>query len=214
MGRNNEYHAQKLNRKHVPGSVVPFLVREFIGDIKQAAAVWLVLWLHCNRERICWPNNKTLVEETGFSLAAIQRHKEVLERKGWLENQGQRGGWRSNCYKVSIGIPNEIEKLIRKILEVAGENITAVSFDFEKYQDDRLLWLVVWRVVNRLKFRYGWKRNQPLPKNLREAVADDILTVLLSASPNLSKSLGRWWLWGDGFDEEAESLWADTGARP
>ena len=212
MARKDDYDAQRLNRKHVPGSVVPFLVREFIGDVKQAAAVWLVLWLHCNRERMCWPNNKTLVEETGFSLAAIQRHKETLERMGWLENLGQRGGWKSNCYKVSIGIPKEIDRLIQEILQIAGENITAVSFDFEEYENDRLLWLVAWRVVNCLKFRHNWKRNQPLPKSLRVAVADDILMVLLSASPNLSKSLGRWWLWGDGFNEEAKRLWDDAGA--
>lgn len=202
-------------RKHVPGKVLPFLVRELLHEIKGGAlTIWIVMFLHSNREGYCFLANKTLSRESGIGLKALQRQKKKLKKAGWITNCGQRSGWQSNTYKVSIPIPKTVASVIDSIeLKILAEDwYEDVRFDEHDYAEDHLDWLVAWRVMVILK-KNGWKggagKISAETRRLSEFEAMSIIRLaargLIPGSLN-DPGPGLWWLWGDGFDAAVDEL--------
>lgn len=198
-------------RKHVPGKVMPFLARELFATLSPGAwKVWTVMFLHANRENYSFLANNTLRRESGLARNTVRRAKRELVKKKWVDNCGQRGGWQSNLYKVSIPMPKPVEKFIGALWiklnkeswwEVVGE-------DKHNYAEDHLDWLTGWRVVCVLK-RSGW-RGKTIGHKVWTAAEGELLRILRSAAKDLDQGRGLWWLWGRGFDEAATELSGNT----
>src|SRR5579871_2090961 len=178
-------------RKHVPGIVVPFLVRELISDLTPAEwTVWSICFLHANRELTCYLTNDTLCSESGIGWNTVHRAKKNLKQKGWLKICGQRDGRGPNVYKMIVPIPNGIEKFIGSLwdslnLEPWWNNLGAEKFD---YREEHLDWLIAWRVIRCLKEassilneRPPWTAQAPISQPLHEAAIKNLLARLRKA---------------------------------
>jgi Helix-turn-helix domain len=90
-------------RKHVPGTILPFVVREVRASLSSSAwSVWTALFQHANRNGYCWMKNENIQVETGLAKNTVDRVKLELIDKGWLENCGQRGGRGANTTALSL----------------------------------------------------------------------------------------------------------------
>lgn len=67
--------------------------------------LWLLMHLakRLNKDRTCWPSNRMLLRELGWSIDKLQKYKKALSDKGFLSVMGRKhpeGGQGSNKYLV------------------------------------------------------------------------------------------------------------------
>lgn len=207
--------AQKsTERRHVPGTVLPFLVRELLSGLTATEwLVWSILFLHANREGFCCLKHETVANECGIGWNAVHKAKRGLVAKGWLENCGQRDLRGPNNYRVRIGVPKPVDEFIGVLWDRLNEEgwwNERLGSDKHKYADDHLDWLVAWRVIRTIKEcdavlsekgRASWKPQETICPELRDATVRALLDRLSRAAKFLNQDRGEWWLFGDGFDE-------------
>jgi hypothetical protein len=213
---------KKHERKHVPGSVLPFLIRELVYLLEPAEwIIWSVLFLHANRDGYTYLLNSTVCTETGLSIATAQRakrgllaekNKNKVQRGKWMVRCGQKDGFRSNLYQLRIGIPKTIEAFTDLVWETFYKEKWPESLgdDRHNYADNHLDWLIGWRVIRALREcdppqsdpAKRWRPHQKISASHRDVTAEFLLEILRGAGEKLTEERGLWWLWGDGFDAE------------
>jgi hypothetical protein len=206
---------KKGERRHVPGIVLPFLVRELMQTLTPAEFMaWSAFYLHANRENVCCLKNETVIRECGFTKNTFHRSKSGLVKKCWLVPLGQRGGRGPGVYKTAIPLPRSVETFLNALWDVISKESwwdDRLGEDKFDYTDTQLDWLVWWRVIRALKdsdaaARAGavdaaaWNPNDDIPPDLSRQAQQALLTILRRAGSLLSKDQGLWFLWGDGFD--------------
>jgi hypothetical protein len=202
-------------RRHVPGLVLPFLVRELLSELTAAEwLVWSVLFLHSNREGLCCLKNETIIAETGIGIGAFHIAKRGLLKKRWAENCGQKEGRGPNVYRVRIPTPKPIEDFLCVLWDKLNcekwwnEGFGSDRFDFS---DSQLDWLLAWRAIRILKEsdlaltgntknRKPWTPRERINPELQHAAQELLLRKLRHAGASLNQDRGLWWLFGDGFD--------------
>lgn len=205
---------KSTERRHVPGIVMPFLVRELVADLTPTEwLVWSVLFLHASRDGFCCLKHETVVGESGVGWNAVHKAKRGLIAKKWLENCGQRDLRGPNNYRVRIRVPESVDEFTGVLWDRLNEETwwnDRLGDDKHSYAEDHLDWLVAWRVIRTLKEcdaalsdngRSSWKSQEPIRPELRDTALTSLLDRLRRAAKSLNPDRGMWWLWGDGFDE-------------
>jgi hypothetical protein len=211
---------KRFERKHVPGVVMPFLVRELLFDLTSAEwKVWTILFTHANRELVCCLKNSTIISESGLGKNSFHTAKRELVRKKWAKNCGQRDGRGANVYKVFVPTPKPVEDFTAVLWEKLNQetwwekNLGADSVD---YSEDHLDWLIAWRVIRALrdadsklmaanKSSKVWRPNARIYPELQTEAEAALLTTLRRSGTSLNPERGIWWLFGDGYDEARDT---------
>ena len=206
--------AETHGRRHVPGTVLPFLVRELVAGLTTTEwLVWSILFLHANRGGFCCLKHETVASECGIGWNAVHKAKRGLIAKGWLENCGQRDRRGPNNYHVRIHIPKPVNEFIGVFWDRLNEESwwkEQLGDDTHAYAEDHIEWLVAWRVIRTLKEcdaalretgQAAWKPQEAILPALRDAALTALLDRLRLAAKSLNLDRGEWWLFGDGFDE-------------
>lgn len=207
-------------RRHVPGVVVPFLLRELMAALTPAEyMVWSIFFLHANRESTCCLKNATIISECGLARNTFLSAKRGLLSKAWLESWGQRDGRGAGVYKVLIPASQSVRKFTGDLWD---------KLNTEKWWDDRLIreefaytdnqfdWLVSWRVIRALKDSdarvesdlawVAWNAQNDIGPELGKRAEQALVAILRHAASSLGDDRGMWYLWGDGFDAAKKSL--------
>ena len=205
---------QNSERRHVPGTVLPFLVRELVAGLTATEwLVWSILFLHANRDGFCCLKHETVASECGIGWNAVHKAKRGLIAKGWLENCGQRDLRGPNNYRVRIHVPTSVAEFTGVLWDRLNEESwwnKGLGDDTHAYAEDHIEWLVAWRVIRTLKEcdaalretgQAAWKPQEAILPALRDAALTTLLDCLRLAAKSLNLDRGEWWLFGDGFDE-------------
>jgi hypothetical protein len=199
---------KKSERRHVPGIVLPFLVRELFYTLTPAEwKLWCCVYLHSNREQYCCLKNSTLISETGLGRNGFHQAKRGLLAKEWLENCGQRNDRGPNVYKTSIHVPYHVRQFIDSLWQRLNQeewwNSPHLEGDKFDYTDSQIDWLVAWRAIRVLRESDpDWRMGEgEIPAELSAKAQDALLTRLRCAAQSLGPGRGMWTLWGDAFDE-------------
>jgi hypothetical protein len=201
-------------RKHVPGVVIPFLIRELISGLRPTEwVVWTICFLHANREMFCCLKHETIVAESGVGWNGVHKAKRGLIAKKWLENCGQRDLRGPNTYRVYIPIPKPVHEFIDTLWELLNRERwwnEQIGDDKHDYAEDHIDWLIAWRVIRTLKEcdaaltengRSSWKPQLAICPEFQETALKTLLDRLRKSAKSLNPDRGMWWLWGDGFEE-------------
>lgn len=212
--RSSRAGQKSAERRHVPGIVLPFLVRELVAELTPTEwLVWSILFLHASREGFCCLKHGTLVCESAIGWNAVHRAKRGLIAKKWLENCGQRDLRGPNNYRVRIRVPEPVDEFTSVLWDRLNKEPwwnERLGDDKHGYAEDHLDWLVAWRVIRMLKKcdaalsetgRATWKPQEPIRPALYDAGLNALLDRLRLAAKSLNQDRGEWWLFGDGFDE-------------
>ena len=210
----------RSERKHVPGIVLPFLVRELLFDLTSAEwKIWTILFSHTNRELICCLKNATVISEASIGVNSFHAAKRGLLHKRWAKNCGQKSGRGPNVYKVLIPIPKPVEEFTSALWGKLNEeswwdkNVGSDGFD---YSDDHFDWLVSWRIIRALrdadselrsadKKAKAWRPDHRISPELKMKAEANLLASLRRAGALLNPERGNWWLFGDGYDEARDT---------
>jgi hypothetical protein len=198
---------KRTERRHVPGIVMPFLVRELFSVLTPTEwKLWCCLYLHSNRDGVCCLKNETLIAEIGVGKNAFHEAKRGLIDRKWLENLGQRNKRGANIYRVLIGVPKSIQAFIDALWDRLGEEDfwnrcdSGEAFD---YSDNQFEWLVESRVIRVLKATDPtWKPNMEISPALASKAQQSLLEKLRRAGSSMGHGKGMWFLWGDGLDAQ------------
>jgi hypothetical protein len=198
--------SKRHERRHVPGIVLPFLVRELFHALTPAEwMLWCCIYLHSNRDGFCCLKNETLISETGLGRNGFHRAKRGLVAKEWLENCGQRNDRGPNVYKASVHVPDHVRQFIDSLWDSLNLekwwNSPHLEGDRFNYTDSQIDCLVAWRVIRVLRESGPDWRMGEITAELAAKAQDALLTRLRCAAKSLGPGRGMWHLWGDGFDE-------------